>query len=103
MIDQGRRGFARVERPKQRYLATAAIELQRVSWAFEWHVPADQLAAEEVRRTLTRRAIWAAPAREAAVVGQERDVARVLRRVALPTVTRAAAVDPVLAGTARRR
>ena len=69
----------------------------------ECHVPADELAAEEVRRTLTRRAIWAAPAREPAVVGQERDVARVLRRVALPTVTRAAAMDPVLAGAACRR
>ena len=88
---------------KRRFLTTALFELPRVSCAFEWHVPTDQLAAEEVRRPLTRRAIWAAPAREAAVVGQERDVARVLRRVALPTVTRAAAVDPVLAGTARRR
>jgi hypothetical protein len=88
---------------KRRFPTTALSELPRVPYALEWHVPADQLAAEEVRRTLARRAIWAAPAREAAVVGQERDVARVLRRVALPTVTRAAAVDPVLAGTTRRR
>ena len=70
---------------------------------FEWHVPADQLTAEVVRRTRTRRAIRATRPRKAALVGQERDIAHVLRRVAVPTVTRAIAVEPVLAGTLRGR
>ena len=70
---------------------------------FEQHAPADQLAAKVVRRSHPRRAIRAAPSRDPALIGHERNVARVLRRVAVPTVTRAPAVDPVLAGTARRR
>jgi len=39
--------------------------------AFEWHAPADQLAAEIVGRALTGCATRAAPMGEAAVVGQE--------------------------------
>ena len=71
--------------------------------ASEWHVPADQLAAEIVRRPLARSATRAAPTGEAAFVGQEGEVACALGRIAVPAVTRAAAVDPVLAGAARRR
>lgn len=71
--------------------------------AFQGHAPADQLATEVVRRTLTGRAHRAAPLCKAAVVGQKGQVARVLGRVAISTVTCAVAMDPVLAGAARRR
>ena len=71
--------------------------------ASERHAPANQLAAEIVQRPLTGCTTGAAPLGEAAVVRQEGEVARVLGRIAVPTVTRAIAIDPMFAGAARRR
>ena len=66
------------------------------------NAPADQLAAEVVRRALARRAVVAAPACQAALVRQEPDIAGIRGRIAITMVTLVVAVDPVLAGALRR-
>src|SRR5450759_2569307 len=66
------------------------------------HAPADELAAKIVRGALAGRAVNAAPAGQPALVRHEREVARVLGRIAAAAVTRVVAMDPVLAGARRR-
>jgi hypothetical protein len=70
--------------------------------ALDRHVPADQLAAQIVRRTLARGAGRAAPTRNATLVGKVGNVTRVLGWVAVATMTPTVAVRPMLAGAARR-
>lgn len=66
------------------------------------NVPADEFAAEEMRRALSGRAGYATPPRETAIVGQKSDVAGVLGRVTRPVMAGVVAVGPVLAGAGRR-
>src|SRR3954471_22461122 len=65
--------------------------------------PADELAAEGVRRPITRSAGRATPLSQAALIRHERQVADVCRRVAMASVAPAVAMHPMRARAAGRR